>query len=643
MSRIILLIFLCFFMHSTLFSQELDTLKFCKKAKHTPHAYSQTPEILAHYLTADYTDAGSKVLAISSWIATNIRYNYKAFVKRKITGWDSKMVLKKRKALCGEYAQLFYDMCQSVGVRAETINGYTRDFDLFPDDKLYRDEHAWSAVKIEGKWHLLDITWASGYIKPRSQWGARLGWRLMRIPYHQKFKYVHQLNPKWISVHPEKMIETHIPLLDDFQFLRKTMPIDSFIQGKKAISFFQENFPNNAAQPSYLNQYTSLDELSKKLSEAERGHHSNPANHRIKAINYNQAVEIRTWQLAQRQEKGLELRPSELEQVRRWKWTADSCFAQSIKDNQTEFRTKEARSLAWYKLLEKQNRILIDSLRIRSRTNIQQINLIKRIRAQREAQLRLATDGIHHWSKYEMRRLRRPQRANPKTQDKRFLELSKAADLGEEAQALTPLKDSLLAHPDSEKRLQALQNEEKVKLLFEQNLSYMKWHLTERRKGFGLIYRDESSLYKPWLHSKFQQADSLNRHITSPYLQQMYDNPKAAYKLMASYKRLQDKRIRHVMRAKRLSMEDLGEDALYEQIRLEYDENFKQYLDQISNYYASQRAIRKNLITSRHTLKKISQRLYQDIHLEKLRHRTYRRHRLLIQQAEDRRIRYYFP
>ena len=31
-------------------------------------------------------------------------------------------------------------------------------------DTFYRAEHAWSIVRIEGKWQLLDLTYASGYI-----------------------------------------------------------------------------------------------------------------------------------------------------------------------------------------------------------------------------------------------------------------------------------------------------------------------------------------------------------------------------------------------------------------------------------------------------------------------------------------------
>ena len=136
------------------------------------------PAELAYALTKDYATEMEKVRSIFSWITDHISYR----VKKNYSGksldihrlnfkdteqWKSgndfmaETVLQNRSAVCDGYARLFKTLCDYAGLRSATITGfakgdYSRQF-------KFRCNHTWNAVYIDSAWHLLDVTWASGY------------------------------------------------------------------------------------------------------------------------------------------------------------------------------------------------------------------------------------------------------------------------------------------------------------------------------------------------------------------------------------------------------------------------------------------------------------------------------------------------
>ena len=149
---------------------EIDTNKIQKKSRFIRKKFTKYPTVLAAKLTKDMDDDASKVIAITYWIAKNIKYDYQAYLSNTLDRKNSREVLKSRKALCGEYAMLFNDMCESVGVKSQTISGYVHNFDFFAGDTLYRAEHAWSTVFVDDHWELMDLTFGAGHIAPKKQW-----------------------------------------------------------------------------------------------------------------------------------------------------------------------------------------------------------------------------------------------------------------------------------------------------------------------------------------------------------------------------------------------------------------------------------------------------------------------------------------
>lgn len=179
------------------------------------------PATLAIQLTADQTTELGKVKAIFSWITNNISYRVKT--RQPIIGASSRKnfteiepddgpllplnervalrVLSNRVAVCDGFARLFTTLCDYAGIRSEIIVGYARGHNF--SKQGFTVNHYWNAVQIDGKWFLLDATWASGYL---SRYGD---------------EFIRSYDPGYFLTPPEIFIRDHYPddarwtLLDD--------------------------------------------------------------------------------------------------------------------------------------------------------------------------------------------------------------------------------------------------------------------------------------------------------------------------------------------------------------------------------------------------------------------------------------------
>ncbi len=124
---------------------------------------------LAFAITKNATTEKEKVTAIYKWIASNITYDNElrlsaALQKEFYTSEENvmKKALERKMALCGGYAFLFKSLCEDIGISAAVIHGFTKDYSG-KISKNKKPNHTWNAVKLNGKWQLLDITWAISY------------------------------------------------------------------------------------------------------------------------------------------------------------------------------------------------------------------------------------------------------------------------------------------------------------------------------------------------------------------------------------------------------------------------------------------------------------------------------------------------
>ena len=168
-----------------------------------------TTGALARAITKNSKSDAEKVQAIFYWIATNISYDHELQNSRSLQQeiYRSeenviKNVLQRKNALCGGYAFLFKELCERVGISSEVIHGYSKKYSV----KVAKDpkvDHSWNAVKLNGKWQLLDVNWA---VSQKLNSGINTYWYLTR-PEH--FIYTHYPeDPRWTLLkHPPSRSE----------------------------------------------------------------------------------------------------------------------------------------------------------------------------------------------------------------------------------------------------------------------------------------------------------------------------------------------------------------------------------------------------------------------------------------------------
>lgn len=186
---------------------------------HMVFSQKEEPAALARQLTASCQTDLEKVKAIFNWITENISYNTKPRNKTGVTATASlqyiqndaedtgalkslnervaEEILRKRMAMCDGYARLFTVLCDHAGIRSELITGYASSNSNRPVSK-FSVNHKWNAVFFDSAWHLLDVTWASGYVNRQSN------------------EFVRDYDADYFLASPEEFIKDHYP--DDLRW-----------------------------------------------------------------------------------------------------------------------------------------------------------------------------------------------------------------------------------------------------------------------------------------------------------------------------------------------------------------------------------------------------------------------------------------
>lgn len=140
---------------------------------------------LSRALTLPYTTDLEKVRSIFRWVTEHIAYKVRtplymrrsaavqpsepddtASVLRPLTERVAYNVFTRREAVCDGYARLFKTLCDYAGIQSEIISGFART-DINQVGRSFLSNHSWNAVYVDSAWHLLDATWASGYVSYR--------------------------------------------------------------------------------------------------------------------------------------------------------------------------------------------------------------------------------------------------------------------------------------------------------------------------------------------------------------------------------------------------------------------------------------------------------------------------------------------
>ena len=103
---------------------------------------------------------------------------------------------------------MFLKLCEEAGIEAVKVTGVARSGSKDAKGKPAFESHAWNAVKLDGKWELIDSTFGSGSVDKKA--------------------FVKNFEPMFFGVPPEQMRFTHFPEDTKWQLLEKTITREDF-------------------------------------------------------------------------------------------------------------------------------------------------------------------------------------------------------------------------------------------------------------------------------------------------------------------------------------------------------------------------------------------------------------------------------
>lgn len=184
-----------------------------KRAIEAPKSLTLDINALTRYLTSTAKNDTEKARALFTWLAHNIEYDAEKYFAGTFTS-DEKAsdTLTSRKALCTGYSGLFHQMASLAGMEVVSITGRVKGFSFSTHGRSRSIEHRWNAVKIDGKWQLLDPTWGAGYLDGKTR------------QYVQDFENHYFLTP------PEQFIIDHLPDDPQWQLLEPPVATEEFYE-----------------------------------------------------------------------------------------------------------------------------------------------------------------------------------------------------------------------------------------------------------------------------------------------------------------------------------------------------------------------------------------------------------------------------
>lgn len=188
---------------------------------------------LASRITNNISTDSLKVRALFEWVTDNISYDTemakaKDDDERAIEAQNPENVIKREKATCMGYSQLFRDLCLASGIKAYYVVGYSKELDLRTGKLVVsRESHAWNVVKINGLWYLCDPTWSTYYVN--SQPGI----------------FSPQRTREFYLADPQSFVKTHLPYDPLWQLTDRPVSVEGFHKDIKPAGQLKFNYADS--------------------------------------------------------------------------------------------------------------------------------------------------------------------------------------------------------------------------------------------------------------------------------------------------------------------------------------------------------------------------------------------------------------
>lgn len=187
-----------------------------KRVKEAVQALGYVASIpdLASRLSTIATTEKQRAWGIYVWIASNITYDIETYLQIEtrqgyLRTQNAGVVFSTKLGVCEGYSSLFVAVAEEMGMEAIKVHGNART----PLTRIIDEgkaDHSWNAVKIDGKWCLLDVTWGSGGISDG--------------------KFVRQFNSFWFVTDPNSFVYSHLPQDPKWQLVGNPLSFNDFVK-----------------------------------------------------------------------------------------------------------------------------------------------------------------------------------------------------------------------------------------------------------------------------------------------------------------------------------------------------------------------------------------------------------------------------
>lgn len=202
--------------HMSLGASLNDQKRFQELACHgrdAPKTCSTSMEDLVKYLVEPTCSETERAWVIFAWVCYHVAYDVDGLHGRtRRKSCNAHDVLRNCLSVCAGYSNLFEELAKLAALTVRQVVGDARTI----SEKVGQDVkkkgvggHAWNAVKLDGKWILVDCTWGAGTCT--------------------NIKFERDFRPHFFGTHPDALAFSHFPEDASWQLKAKALSYHTFI------------------------------------------------------------------------------------------------------------------------------------------------------------------------------------------------------------------------------------------------------------------------------------------------------------------------------------------------------------------------------------------------------------------------------
>ncbi|MEI6408843.1 MAG: transglutaminase domain-containing protein [Bacteroidota bacterium] len=186
--------------------------KIDARARACPREATQSIETLAAYLEKGTSSDLEKARSIFIWLTQFISYDDEGYNNDRDHIWTAQDILKRRKALCSGFSDLYAALGKAMKLQIKKIDGYAKGVSFRPGTHFKESNHSWNIIKIAGNWHIFDATWGQG----------------SSVTSNGLLNSKKDFDPFWFDVNPYAAIFSHLPEDSTFALIHPVVDLPKF-------------------------------------------------------------------------------------------------------------------------------------------------------------------------------------------------------------------------------------------------------------------------------------------------------------------------------------------------------------------------------------------------------------------------------